>query len=184
MSARAAAYAVWALYGALTLFVFLLQLSLFPALLPVRPMWLPLLPLIVAVLEGEWSGLWFGLAAGVLCDTVFFGTGVFYSVALMLLSAAAGRHAGSLFSGKVAACAAICPAGVLLTGLLHFLFCQALPGRAGIAALWLIAAPEAAVTLLSAPLLFLPAWLISRIRPAAKKRAPRVPYRIKRYLRR
>ena len=58
--------------------------------LGVFPMLLPLAAVAVAVLEGAAAGAGFGLAVGVLCDVVYYGTGGFMTIGLSLLGAASG----------------------------------------------------------------------------------------------
>ena len=98
----------WTIYGLALLPVWWLEvfvLNRFPVL-GVFPMLLPLAGVAVAVLEGTLAGAGFGLAVGVLCDAVYFGTRGAMTLGLCLLCSAAvlavidaGRILLRLFTG-------------------------------------------------------------------------------------
>ena len=85
----------WTIYGLALLPVWWLEvfvLNRFPVL-GVFPMLLPLAGVAVAVLEGTLAGAGFGLAVGVLCDAVYFGTRGAMTLGLCLLCCACGAAA-------------------------------------------------------------------------------------------
>lgn len=82
----------WGVYGLALLPVWFLELYVlnrFPVF-GVVPMLLPLAAIAVAVLEGGLPGAGFGLAVGLLCDAVYFGSNGAMTIGVTLLAAGAG----------------------------------------------------------------------------------------------
>jgi rod shape-determining protein MreD len=158
------------LYGAALLLVLFLQIAVFPLLLPVRPLWLVLFPVILAVFEGEWPAVWWGLACGVAADALIRPAEGFYSLLLVFLPYAAGVLTRRFFVRKFPAAMLFCAGASAAVSLLYCCFFYLLPGRAGVSALWLIAVPEALAGLLTAPLLYLLVWPAALVRPRGVRR--------------
>ena len=72
--------------------------------LPLTPMLLPLAAVCVAVLEGAVAGAGFGLAVGVLCDAVYFGTNGAMTVGVCVVGMAAGALAQYLLRQNLLGC--------------------------------------------------------------------------------
>nr|WP_207754528.1 rod shape-determining protein MreD [Pseudoflavonifractor phocaeensis] len=72
--------------------------------LPLTPMLLPLAAVCVAVLEGAVAGAGFGLAVGVLCDAVYFGTDGAMTVGVCVVGMAAGALAQYLLRQNLLGC--------------------------------------------------------------------------------
>lgn len=78
----------------------------------VIPMLLPLAAVAVAVLEGATAGAGFGLAVGILCDAVYYGSSGAMTLGLAFLGAAAGLLAQYALRQNLLGCL-ICSAGAL-----------------------------------------------------------------------
>lgn len=85
----------WGVYGLALLPVWFCQVFLLNRLpfLPLVPMLLPLAAVSVAVLEGAVAGGGFGLAVGILCDAVQFGTNGAMTLGICVAGIAAGALA-------------------------------------------------------------------------------------------
>ena len=104
----------WAVYALALLPVWLLDSCILPRfpLFGVTPMLLPLALTAVAVLEGSGAGGGFGLAVGVLCDAVYFGTRGAMTLGLCLLCCACGAAAQYALNQGFWGCL-LCSAAVL-----------------------------------------------------------------------
>lgn len=109
--------------------------------LGVTPMLLPLAAVCVAVLEGAAAGGGFGLAVGVLCDAVYFGTDGAMTIGICLIGVGAGVLAQYALRQDLVGC--------LLCALLALVAIDAvrtaaflLSGRAALPALLKVAVPE------------------------------------------
>lgn len=117
----------WGVYTLALLPVWFLEvyvLNRFP-LLGVIPMLLPLAAIAVAVLEGGLAGAGFGLAVGILCDAVYYGSGGAMTLGVALLGAGAGIATQYGLRQNLLGCF-LCSAGALflidLLRVLHRLF--------------------------------------------------------------
>ncbi|MDR1735396.1 MAG: rod shape-determining protein MreD [Oscillospiraceae bacterium] len=153
------------------LYGFLLFVTLFLQIGPltvwrvagVAPLWLPVLAIMVAVREGERYGLFYGLAAGLLCWIILPRGGGFYAVFIMLACMLAGNVTERFLTKTFATTLLWCLAAFAAMDILFFLFFYLLPGRAGFGALWRVALPETVFSVLSAQILYLPVKGISRL---------------------
>lgn len=104
----------WAFYGIGLLPVWFLEQAVLNRfhVLGVSPMLLPLAAAAVAVLEGPVGGAGFGLAAGMLCDAIYYGVPGGMTLGLTLASAAAGIAAQYVLKKSFVGCL-ICSAGIL-----------------------------------------------------------------------
>ena len=96
----------WGVYGLALLSVWFCQAIVLNRLpfLPLTPMLLPLAAVCVAVLEGAVAGAGFGLAVGVLCDAVYFGTNGAMTVGVCVVGMAAGALAQYLLRQNLLGC--------------------------------------------------------------------------------
>ena len=96
----------WGVYGLALLPVWFCQAFVLNRLpfLPLTPMLLPLAAVCVAVLEGAVAGAGFGLAVGVLCDAVYFGTNGAMTVGVCVVGMAAGALAQYLLRQNLLGC--------------------------------------------------------------------------------
>lgn len=105
----------WAIYALALLPVWWLDtfvVNRFP-LLGVSPMLLPVAAVTVAGLEGPVEGAGFGLAVGVLCDCVYFGSWGGMTIGLCLIGWAAGAATQYALRRSFGGCA-LCAAAALL----------------------------------------------------------------------
>lgn len=133
----------WALYALGLLPVWWLEafvLNRFP-LFGIIPMLLPLAAVAVAVLEGPMGGAGFGLAVGILCDAVYFGTSGAMTLALALIGWAAGAAAAYVLNRNFLGCL-LCAAGALLTIGAGRIFLRVFTGAAPLPVLLGVAVPE------------------------------------------
>lgn len=106
----------WLFYALALLPVWWLELFVlnrFPVL-GVSPMLLPVAAVTVAVLEGAVPGAAFGLAVGVLCDAVYFGSWGGMTLGLCLIGWGAGAAAQYVLSRNFGGCL-LCAAAALLS---------------------------------------------------------------------
>ena len=96
----------WGVYGLALLPVWFCECFLFNRLpfLPLTPMLLPLAAVAVAVLEGAVAGAGFGLAVGILCDAVYFGTNGAMTVGICVVGIVAGVLAQYLLRQNLLGC--------------------------------------------------------------------------------
>ena len=73
-------------------------------ILGVTPMLLPLAAVAVAVLEGTVAGAGFGLAVGILCDAVYFGTNGAMTLGICVAGMLAGALAQTLLRQNLLGC--------------------------------------------------------------------------------
>lgn len=133
----------WAVYGLALLPVWWLEvfvLNRFPVF-GVSPMLLPLAGVAVAVLEGTLVGAGFGLAVGVLCDAVYFGTHGTMTLGLCLLCCACGAAAQYALNQGFWGCL-LCSAAVLTLIDAGRILLRLFTGAASLPALLEVAAPE------------------------------------------
>lgn len=120
----------------------------------VFPVLLPLTAIAVAVLEGSTAGAWFGLAAGVLCDVMYYGTGGSMTIGLALAGAAAGlvtQYAlRQNFWGFL-----LCSAGALAALDFFRVLRRLFAGMAPLAPLLRVAVPEVLWSLVFTPFIYL-----------------------------
>ncbi|NCB63218.1 MAG: rod shape-determining protein MreD [Clostridia bacterium] len=133
----------WALYAVGLLPVWWLEvfvLNRFP-LFGIIPMLLPLAAVAVAVLEGPLGGAGFGLAVGVLCDAVYFGTNGTMTLALTLIGWAAGAAATYVLDRTFWGCL-LCSVAALFTIGTARVFVHWFTAAAALPVLLRVAAPE------------------------------------------
>ena len=133
----------WTIYGLALLPVWWLEvfvLNCFPVL-GVFPMLLPLAGVAVAVLEGTLAGAGFGLAVGVLCDAVYFGTRGAMTLGLCLLCCACGAAAQYALNQGFWGCL-LCSAAVLAVIDAGRILLRLFTGAASLPALLEVAVPE------------------------------------------
>jgi len=127
----------------------------------VFPMLLPLAAVAVAVLEGSAVGTGYGLAVGILCDAVYYGTGGSMTIGLALVGAAAGlitQYAlRQNFFGYI-----LCAGGSLAALDTLRVLRRLLGGTAQLEPLLKIALPEVFWSLLFAPVIYLLFRLVHR----------------------
>ena len=96
----------WGVYGLALLPVWFYECFLLNRIpfLPVTPMLLPLAAVCVAVLEGAVAGAGFGMAAGILCDAVYFGTNGAMTLGICVAGMVAGALAQYLLRQNLLGC--------------------------------------------------------------------------------
>lgn len=96
----------WGVYGLALLPVWFCECFLLNRIpiLGVTPMLLPLAAVAVAVLEGAVAGAGFGLAVGILCDAVYFGTNGAMTVGICVVGIVAGALAQYLLRQNLLGC--------------------------------------------------------------------------------
>lgn len=96
----------WGVYGLALLPVWFCECFLLNRIpiLGVIPMLLPLAAVAVAVLEGTVAGAGFGLAVGILCDAVYFGTNGAMTIGICVAGMLAGALAQNLLRQNLLGC--------------------------------------------------------------------------------
>ena len=96
----------WGVYSLALLPVWFCQAFVLNRLpiLDLVPMLLPLAAVCVAVLEGAVAGAGFGLAVGILCDAVYFGTNGAMTLGICVVGMAAGALAQYLLRQNLLGC--------------------------------------------------------------------------------
>ena len=96
----------WGMYGLALLPVWFCECFLLNRIpfLPLTPMLLPVAAVSVAVLEGTVAGAGFGLAVGILCDAVYFGTNGAMTVGICVVGIVAGVLAQYLLRQNLLGC--------------------------------------------------------------------------------
>ena len=96
----------WGVYGLALLPVWFCECFLLNRIpiLGVTPMLLPLAAVAVAVLEGTVAGAGFGLAVGILCDAVYFGTNGAMTLGICVAGMLAGALAQNLLRQNLLGC--------------------------------------------------------------------------------
>ena len=96
----------WGVYGLALLPVWFCECVLLNRIpiLEVTPMLLPLAAVAVAVLEGTVAGAGFGLAVGILCDAVYFGTNGAMTFGICVAGMLAGALAQNLLRQNLLGC--------------------------------------------------------------------------------
>ena len=96
----------WGVYGLALLPVWFCECFLLNRIpiLGVTPMLLPLAAVAVAVLEGTVAGAGFGLAVGILCDAVYFGTNGAMTIGICVAGMLAGALAQNLLRQNLLGC--------------------------------------------------------------------------------
>ena len=96
----------WGVYGLALLPVWFCECFLLNRIpfLPVTPMLLPLAAVCVAVLEGAVARAGFGMAAGILCDAVYFGTNGAMTLGICVAGMVAGALAQYLLRQNLLGC--------------------------------------------------------------------------------
>ena len=158
-------YVSWLVYGLLALLVVILQMAprLFPAVGFARPV--PLVPFVVcvALFEGVRIGAGIGLIAGLLWDVYAFRLFGFDALLLMAFGLAVGLLVQWLLRANFLSAMLLCGGTVLLQALLEWLFCYVLFQKEE---LWTVLVkvylPNAAYTLVLAPLIYLLALAVAR----------------------
>ncbi len=154
----------WLIYAVALLPVWFVEIYLLSRvkLFGVSPMLLPVAAVIVAVLEGVQAGAGFGMAAGILCDTVYHTHGAM-TVGLAALGAGVGIAARYLVRQDLPGCL-LCAAGALgLMDLVRVGWYLA-SGAASLGALARVAVPEVLFSLAFVfPLYPLLRWVHERI---------------------
>lgn len=133
----------WLFYGLGLLPVWWLEifvLNRFP-LLGITPMLLPLCAVAAAAMEGPAGGAGFGLAVGVLCDAVYFGTRGTMTLGLTLIGWATGAAITFVLDRNFFGCL-LCAAGGLSAIEAGRVFVRAFTGVAGLPELLAVAVPE------------------------------------------
>ena len=161
-----------ALYGFLLLVCALLQMSVLPAwriaegtpFSGVHPLWLPVLAVLAAVREGEWFGLGYGLAAGLLSDLLTPRSGGFYTVFIMAACVLACVLCERVLTRRFAVAFLWALSVFAVMDMLYFTLFYLLPGRAGWAALGAVALPETLFSVASGIWMYFPVKWISKIR--------------------
>lgn len=148
-------------YILLFFIITLLQTSVLPKLFSIAPLWLHMLVVIISMREGEKFGFFYGLAAGIICDSVMYPAEVYFTLAL----AGAGFVIGYFVERTLDKnfFVALTGAAVLIitSEVLYFLFFYYFPGRAGFSALMNIIAPELGLSVLTFPVIYLLALPVS-----------------------
>ncbi len=155
----------WGVYGLALLPVWFCQAFVLNRLpfLPLVPMVLPLAAVAVAVLEGAVAGGGFGLAVGILCDVVYFGTNGAMTVGICVAGIAAGALAQYLLRQNLVGC--------LLCSLLALagidgvrILARLLRGETALRAMLTLAGQEIVLSLLFAfPVYALFLWVYRRV---------------------
>ena len=133
----------WGVYGLALLPVWFCQAFVLNRLpfLPLTPMLLPLAAVCVAVLEGAVAGAGFGLAVGVLCDAVYFGTNGAMTVGVCVVGMAAGALAQYLLRQNLLGCL-LCSLAALAFIDAGRIAARLLTGQAGLPAMLSVAGRE------------------------------------------
>ncbi|MPM19821.1 hypothetical protein SDC9_66247 [bioreactor metagenome] len=114
----------WLGYGLTLIPVWILErliLSRFP-LFGVIPVLLPFAAVVVGMMEGMQAGAGFGLATGLLCDMLYYGTNGGMTVGVTLLGAAAGLAAYRGLRQNLPGCMLCCAAALLIIDAFRVLF--------------------------------------------------------------
>ena len=133
----------WLFYGLSLLPVWWLDvfvLNRFPVM-GLSPRLLPVAAVTVAVLEGAVGGAGFGLAVGVLCDAVYYGSWGGMTLGLCLLGWGAGAASQYVLRRNFGGCLLCCAAGLSLLELIHVAF-GLFTGLSDLYSLLRVAVPE------------------------------------------
>ena len=133
----------WLIYGRALLPVWFLETYVLSriSIFGVSPTLLPLAAITVAVLEGGASGAGFGLAVGVLCDAVYYGSWGGMTLGLCLLGWGAGAASQYVLRRNFGGCLLCCAAGLSLLELIHVAF-GLFTGLSDLYSLLRVAVPE------------------------------------------
>lgn len=157
MIGRSEFFIKWALFGAATLLLFLLQgfLLQFLSIFGVMPFLYPVLTAVVGMYEGSLAGAAYGLILGVLCDLTMTGPiPCFYTLIFPLAGFCAALIAQSwLPSGFLCSLVTSAVSFILTDGFRCLLL--ALSGKAAWAAAAAITARETGASVLFVPVVFL-----------------------------
>ena len=148
----------WAMYAGLGLLVMILQEFLLTRLsvFGIHPMLGGVLTAAVAVFEGGIAGGAFGMFIGVLQDSMVVGPEGYYSLVYFGCGMATGFICQYMFHKSFLTAGLWSVIITAFTTLFYYLIFYLLTGRAGIAALWMIAAPEIIYSVLFLPLIYYP----------------------------
>ncbi len=148
----------WIAYLVALVVFALLQTGVMPfiTVYNVHPNLLPVVPVMVAVLEGGVSGAVFGAVTGLICDALIPPFEGIHTVYLFLACLLIGNLSAALFKKNVATAALSGVAALAVLDILIALLFYFVPRRAGLDVLWHVALPEVALTALFTPLAYLP----------------------------
>lgn len=111
----------WLLYSALILVFFLFEsVGLMPQIYGVRPSFMLLLPVCIAICEGPLPGAVCGAACGVLIDVLSGGLGGFYSVLLIIFCTAAGLLVSAVMRNNIVTALALTGGSAVIIKFLHW----------------------------------------------------------------
>lgn len=155
----------WGVYGLALLPVWFLESFLLNRIpiLPVTPMLLPLAAVSVAVLEGATAGAGFGLAVGILCDAVYFGTNGAMTIGICMAGMVAGALAQFLLRQNLVGCLLCSLLALTAIDAVRILF-RLLRGSGGLGAMLNLAWQEILLSLLFVfPVYALFLWVYRRV---------------------
>ena len=111
------------IYGAILLAILTAQDMVLTRISPlgVRAFIVPIFPVAVGVLQGGWWGMGFGLAAGMLCDTMFAETRIFFTVLMPALGFMATAAERFLISRRLVAVVAASVCALVFTAFMQAL---------------------------------------------------------------
>jgi len=113
----------WLAYGLTLIPVWILEsliLNRIP-LFGVIPVLLPFAAVMVGMMEGMQAGAGFGLATGILCDMIYYGTNGSMTIGVTLLGAAAGLAAHRGLRQNLPGCMLCCAAALIITDMFRVL---------------------------------------------------------------
>ncbi len=148
----------WGSYTLVLVLVILLQTDVLPRIriMGVHPNLLPLVPVMVAVLEGGAPGALFGLVTGVICDALIPPFEGIHMVYLFVACLLIGTLSTNYFRKNFITTAVSAILSLAVLDLFIWLLFYLVPRRAGLDVLWVVLLPEVAVTALFSPLLYWP----------------------------
>lgn len=147
----------WALYAAIFLLFWLCQEFLFVRLplFGLKPDFVPIFVVVVALFEGSAGGAVFGLVAGLVADYQNVRGDAFFAVALLLIGAATGAGSAYLLKKNIINALLLSLAASGTVTVLFYLLFYLLPGRAGPVAFVTAALPQIVYSVAFAPLVYL-----------------------------